>query len=98
MKLTKIKKNFRLIASTKNNLKIAEKQIVQGTVMTTCHTLQIVQGIVMTTCHTLLLGLRITKSAWYIFQMQIVLILVRYKSLYIYVNTIYVIKNQHCRS
>ena len=34
-------KNFQLIASTKNNLKIAEEQIVQGIVLatTTCHTL-----------------------------------------------------------
>ena len=39
-------KNFQLIASTKNNLKIAEEQIVQGIVLTT------------TTCHTLLLGLQ----------------------------------------
>ena len=70
----KNKKKLSVNSIKKNNLKIAEKQIVQGTVMTTCHTLQIVQGIVMTTCHTLLLGLRITKSAWYIFQMQIVLI------------------------
>ena len=38
-------KNFQLIASTKNNLKIAEEQIVQGIVLTT------------TTCHTSLLGL-----------------------------------------
>ena len=30
MKLTKINKSFQFIASTKNNLKIAEKQIVQG--------------------------------------------------------------------
>ena len=30
MKLTKINKNFQLKASAKNNLKIAEKQIVQG--------------------------------------------------------------------
>ena len=37
-------KNFKLIASTKNNLKIAEEQIVQGIVLAT------------TTCHTLLLG------------------------------------------
>ena len=41
-------KNFQLIASTKNNLKIAEEQIVQGIVLAT------------TTCHTLLLGLEIT--------------------------------------
>ena len=37
-------KNFQLIASTKNNLKIAEDQIVQGITLTT------------TTCHNLLLG------------------------------------------
>ena len=37
-------KNFQLIASTKNNLKIAKEQIVQGIVLAT------------TTCHTLLLG------------------------------------------
>ena len=40
--------NFQLIASTKNNLKIVEDQIVQGTVLAT------------TTCHTLLLGLEST--------------------------------------
>ena len=39
-------KNVQLIASTKNNLKIAEEQIVQGIVLAT------------TTCHTLLLGLQ----------------------------------------
>ena len=38
-------KNFQLITSTKNNLKIAEEQIVQGIVLAT------------TTCHILLLGL-----------------------------------------
>ena len=38
-------KNFQLIASTKNNLNIAEEQIVQGIVLAA------------TTCHTLLLGL-----------------------------------------
>ena len=37
--------NFQLKASIKNNLKIAEDQIVQGIVLAT------------TTCHTLLLGL-----------------------------------------
>ena len=37
--------NFQLIASIKNNLKIAEDQIVQGIVLAT------------RTCHTLLLGL-----------------------------------------
>ena len=41
-------KNVELIASTKNNLKIAEEQIVQGIVLAT------------TTCHTLLLGLEST--------------------------------------
>ena len=41
-------KNFQLIASTKNSIKIAEKQIVQGIVLAT------------TTCHTLLLGLENT--------------------------------------
>ena len=48
MKLTKIIKNFQLIAPTKNNLKIAEEQIVQGIALAT------------TTCHTLLLGLEST--------------------------------------
>ena len=41
-------KNIQLIASTKNNLKIADKQIVQGIVLAT------------TTCRTLLLGLQST--------------------------------------
>ena len=41
-------KNFQLIASTKNSLKIAEEQIVQGILHAT------------TTCHTLLLGLEST--------------------------------------
>ena len=39
-------KNVELIASTKNNLKIAEEQIVQGIVLAT------------TTSHSLLLGLQ----------------------------------------
>ena len=42
-------KSFQLIASTKNNLKMADKQIVQGIVLAA------------TTCHTLLLGL---QSTW----------------------------------
>ena len=42
--------NFQLKASIKNNLKIAEDQIVQGIVLAT------------TTCHTLLLGLESTLS------------------------------------
>ena len=41
-------KNFQLIASTKNNFKIAEEQIVQGIVLATA------------ACHTLLLGLERT--------------------------------------
>ena len=41
-------KNLQLIASTKNNLKIVEKQIVPGIVLST------------TTCHTSLLGLEST--------------------------------------
>ena len=46
-------KNFQLIASTKNNFKIAEEQIVQGIALATA------------TCHTLLLEL---IAAWkYIF-------------------------------
>ena len=77
-------KNFQLIASTKNNLKIAEEQIVQGIVLAT------------TTCHTLLLGLVV---AWkYIFQVQVMFVWERYKLLYIYINMIYVNKNQHGRS
>ena len=40
--------NFQLIASIKNNLKIAENQIVHGIVLAT------------TTCHTFLLGLEST--------------------------------------
>ena len=60
-------KNFQLIASTKNNLKIAGEQIVQGIVLAT------------TTCHTLLLGLQSTLLlglvvAWiYIFKKQVIL-------------------------
>ena len=61
MKLTKINKNFQLIASTKNNLKIPGEQIdCTGLLLAT------------TTCHTLLLGLKITKSAKYIFPVQVV--------------------------
>ena len=41
-------KNFQLITLTKNNLKVAEEQIVQAFVLA------------MTTCHTLLLGLEST--------------------------------------
>ena len=58
-------KNFQLIASTKNNLKIAEEKIVQGIVLAT------------TTCHDLLLWLESTLLlglviAWkYIFQVEV---------------------------
>ena len=85
-------KNFQLIASTKNNLKIAEKPIVQDIVLA------------MTTCHTLLLGLESALLlglvvAWkYIFQVQVMFVWERYKLLYIYINMIYVNKNQHGRS
>ena len=47
------------------------------------------------TCHTFLLGLKITKSAKYIFQVQVMFVWARYKSFYIYINTIYVNKNHH---
>ena len=43
-------KNFQLIASTKNYLKIAEEQIIHSIVLAT------------TTCHTLSLGLESTLS------------------------------------
>ena len=77
-------KNFQLIASTKTNLKIAEEQILQSIVLAT------------RTCHTLLLELVV---AWkYIFQVQVIFVWAKYESLYIYMNTIYVNKNQHCRS
>ena len=46
--------NFQLKASTKNNLNIAEDQIVQGIVLITCHTLLLELG------STLLLGLVVT--------------------------------------
>ena len=75
----------------KNNVKIADKQIVQGIALAT------------TTCHTLFLGLQSTLLlrvvAWeYIFQVQVMFVWARYKSLYIYINTIYANKNQHSRS
>ena len=48
MNITNKYTNFQLIASTKNNLKIAEDQTVQSILLAT------------TTCHTLLLGLEST--------------------------------------
>ena len=77
MKLTKINKNFQLLGSTKNSLKISEEKIVQG-----------IQLFATTASHTLLLGLKITKSAKYIFQVQVMFVLARYNSFYIYINTI----------
>ena len=60
--------NFQLIASTKNNLKTAGNQIVQGIVRatTTCHTL------LLWLESTLLLGLVVTWK--YIFQVQVMLV------------------------
>ena len=67
---------------------MAEEQIVQGNVLA------------MATYHTLLLGLESTLLlglvvAWkYIFQAQVNFVWARYKSLYIYINAMYVNKNQ----
>ena len=61
-------KNLQLIASTKNNLKIADKYIVQGI------------ALAMTTCHTLLLGLQstllpgIVVVSKYIFQLKVMFV------------------------
>ena len=63
MKLTVINKNFQLIASTKRNLRIAEEQIVQG-----IHLQRQLVILVM------LLGLKITKPAKYIFQVQVMFV------------------------
>ena len=67
---------------------------------------EIEQGVLLaaTTCLMLLFGLQRTLLlglgiAWkYVFQVQGVLVWARYKSLYIYINPIYVHKNQHSRS
>ena len=65
--------NFRLKASIKSNLKIAEDEIVQGIVLAT------------RTCHTLLLGLESTLLlglvvTWkYIFQVQVMFLWARHK-------------------
>ena len=53
-------KKFQLIASTKNNLKIAEEQIVHGIVLAT------------TTCHTLLLRLAVASK--YVLQVQVMFV------------------------
>ena len=68
--------------------------------------LEVEQGVLLatTTGLTLLFGLQSTLLlglgiAWkYIFQVQGMLVWARYKSLYIYINPIYVNKNQHSRS
>ena len=77
--------NFQLIASTKKNLKTAEEEIKQG-------------GSCFDNFSYLSLGLEITKSAKSIFEVQAIFFWERCKSLYIYINTIYVNKNHHCRS
>ena len=84
--------NFQIKSSIKYNLKIAEDQIVQGIALAT------------RTCHTLLLGLKSTLLlglvvTWkYIFQVQVMFVWARHKSLYIHINTIYVNKNQQGHS
>ena len=86
MKLTEINKKLSANSINKKRLKDTGRADCTGHLLAT------------TTCHTLLPGLKITKSAKYIFQVQVMFVRVRYKSLYIYINTIYVIKNQHCHS
>ena len=70
--------NFQLKSWIKNKLKIAEDQIIQGIVLVT------------RTCHTLFLGLAVTWK--YIFEVQVMFLWARHKSLYIHMNTIYVNK------
>ena len=84
--------NFQLISSTKKQLKVAEDQIVLGIVLatTTCDTLLLRLG------STLLLGLVVTWK--YIFQVQVMLVWAKRKSLYSHINTIYVNKNQQGHS
>ena len=48
--------------------------------------------------HTLLLGIKIKKSAKYIFQLLVTFVWEIYKSLYIYINAIYLNKNHHFSS
>ena len=85
MKLTKINKNFQLIASTKNNLKIPEEQIVQG--------IYLQRQLVILCCWTK--DKKICKvyfpSASYVCLSKIQVVL--YLSQYDIRN-----KNQHCRS
>ena len=78
--------NFQLMTSTKINFKDSRKVDWTGCYLATA------------TYHALLLGLKITKSAKYFFQVQVMFVLERYKSLYIHVNTIHVSKNHHCYS
>ena len=76
--------HFQLKASIRNNLKITGDEIVQDIVFAT------------RTCHTLLLGLVVTWK--YIFQVQVMFLWPRHKSLYIHINMIYVNKNQQGHS
>ena len=71
--------NFQLMASIKNNLKIAEDQTEQGIVLAT------------TTCHTLSPGLVVTWK--YIFQVRVMFVWAWHKSFYIDINMICVNKN-----
>ena len=81
-------KNFELIASTKNNLKTAEKQIVQGIALaaTTCHTLLLccMEFKVLCCLDLLLLDSIFFKCKLCLFEQDL--------------NTIYVTKNHRSRS
>ena len=78
-------KNVQLIASTKNNLKIATDCFVAWTskyfVAWACCCLKVY-----------LLNLKVYCC------LKVMFVSARYKSLYIYINMIYVNKNQHSRS
>ena len=84
--------NFQLKTWIKDNLKLAEDQILQGIVLAT------------RTCNSLLLGLESTLllglvATWkYIFQVQVMFLWARHKLLYIHINMIYVNKNQQGHS
>ena len=77
-------KNVQLIASTKNNLKIA----------TDCFVAWTSKYFVAWACCCLKVYLQNLK----VYCFKVMLVSVRYKLLYIYINTIYVNKNQHSRS
>ena len=92
MKLTKINIQTSSRRHKENNLKRAEDQIVQGIVLAT------------RTRHTLLPGLKSTLLLgvvviWkYIFQVQVMFLWARHKSVYIHINTRDVNKNQQGHS